>query len=182
MAEETKAKSPEQWRIVLGVVLIALGVFFLLGQMLDLDIWAFGWPIFVLLPGMILLAISITAGGKVGEPLAIGGSLLTVLGLLFFYQNTTNHWESWAYAWALVAPTSIGLGQMLYGTVKDQDALVKSGKQLVLIGGAIFLCGFVFFELIIGISGLGLSSFGWSLLLIGLGAILILHAVLRGRK
>ncbi len=182
MSEENKQQSPQHWRIVFGAALIALGIFFLLGQRIDINIWEFSWPIFILLPGLILLALAVTTGGQMGESLAIGGSLLTVLGLLFFYQNTTNHWESWAYAWALVGPTSIGLGQILYGTVKDIDSLVASGRRLTIIGAAIFACGLIFFEFVIGISGFRFGGLGWGLVLIALGLILILLNVRKGRK
>jgi hypothetical protein len=45
-----------------------------------------------------------------------------------------------------------------------------------------FLVGAVFFELIIGISGLGLGGLGWPLLLIGLGVILLIVNFLPGRR
>lgn len=180
MPEESK-DSWETRKVVVGIALIALGVVFLVGELLDINIWPFGWPIFILLPGLLLLAFSFVTKGETGEPLAIAGSMLTALGILFLYQNTTNHWQSWAYAWALIAPASVGFGQFLHGTIRDKENLVETGRRLILIGGIIFAVGFVFFELVIGISGLALGSFGWALLLIGLGALLIFHS-LRGRK
>ncbi len=176
-------KSIDLWtrKIAVGVSLIVLGIVFLAGELLNISIWPFGWPIFILLPGILILAFSLVTKGKTGEPLAICGSILTMLGILFLYQNTMHHWQSWAYAWALVGPIAVGLGQIIYGTISNQDKLVETGKRLLLIGGIIFVVGFVFFELIIGISGLALGSFGWALLLIGLGTLLIMHALKKNK-
>ncbi len=181
MPDESKSISLETKKIAVGVSLVVLGIVFLAGELLNINIWPFGWPIFILMPGIIILAFSLVTKGKTGEPLAICGSILTMLGLLFLYQNSTNHWQSWAYAWALVGPISVGLGQLMYGTISDQDKLIETGKRYLLIGGIIFAVGFVFFELIIGISGLALGSFGWALLLIGLGTLLIMHALKKNK-
>ena len=107
---------------------------------------------------------------------------MTALGILFFYQNTTHHWQSWAYAWALIAPTSVGLGQIVYGTIRDKDKPIETGRRLALTGGIIFVVGLVFFELVIGISGLALGSFGWALLLIGLGALMIFYSLKKKKE
>ena len=40
----------------------------------------------------------------------------------------------------------------------------------------------VFFELIIGISGFGLGEFGWPLLLIGLGVIIVVYSLFFQKK
>ncbi len=181
MPGESKRLALGTRKIAVGVSLIVLGVVFLAGELLNINIWPFGWPIFILLPGMLILAFSLVTKGQTGEPLAICGSILTLLGFLFLYQNTTNHWQSWAYAWALVGPTAVGLGQLMYGTIADQDKLVETGRRLALTGGIIFVVGLVFFELIIGISGFALGSFGWALLLIGLGSLLIYHALRKNK-
>ena len=46
---------------------------------------------------------------------AIAGSIVTTVGSVLLYQQTTGHWESWAYAWALVGPGAAGLGMLVYG-------------------------------------------------------------------
>lgn len=75
----------------------------------------------------------------------------TVLILLF--QNIFDVYGTWAYAWALVAPTSIGLAKLVYGRLRQLDDQVKSGPNLTGIGLAMFLFGAFFFELGIGPSG-----------------------------
>lgn len=168
--------------LVFGVILILLGILFLAGQVLRIDVGALIWPFFIIAPGVALFVLALVTRGAASEPLAYVGSLVTMVGLILLYQNTTGHWQSWAYAWALVAPTSIGLGQIIYGTFKSRQELVKAGLRVAAIGGAMFLVGIVFFELIIGISGFGLGPVGWPLLLIGLGVLLLVASLWRGFK
>ncbi len=42
---------------------------------------------------------------------------------------------------------------MLYARLKDQPDLIATGRQLVLVGGALFVGGAIFFEGIIGLDG-----------------------------
>lgn len=166
--------------MALGGVLIIVGILFMLGQLFNINLGRFLWPFFIIVPGVLLFVFALTARGSAGEGLAIFGSVVTMTGTLLLYQNTFDHFQSWAYAWALVAPTSIGLGQMLYGSIKKREQMVVNGRRLATIGGVIFLVGAIFFELIIGISGfglgrLGLGRYAWAILLIGLGIFFLLR-------
>jgi hypothetical protein len=176
----------EKWglgniNVILGGILVSLGVLFFLGQMFGINLGRFVWPFFVIVPGVLLFIFALAARGSAGEGLAVIGSIVTMLGTLLLYQNTTGHWESWAYAWALVAPTSIGLGQIVYGSLKSQQHVVATGKRLAPIGIAIFLAGAIFFELIIGISGFGLGRFLLPMLLIGFGGLFLARSLLFNR-
>ena len=168
--------------IPIGGGLILLGIFLLLVQQVDFDLGRYGWPFFIIIPGVVLFLLALNTDGNAGEGLAAAGSVITTTGVLLFYQNSANHFESWAYAWALVAPTAVGIGQIIYGTVKNRPHIVKTGRSLTTIGITIFLIGAVFFELVIGISGFGLGGFGWALLLIGLGVLVLLTSFLPGRE
>lgn len=174
--------------LVLGVLLVLLGVLFLFGQFIDLvfglDLGHYTWPLFILLPGIILFVLAFTVREERGLPLAILGSMISTTGLLLAYQNFTNHWTSWAYAWALIAPTSIGLGKALFGAVKGRSLDVRNGLRMAGIGLVIFLAGAVFFELALGISGfgIGLSGWCWPVLLIGLGVLLLVMNLLPRRR
>ena len=179
MSSNNGQRGPDVGALVAGVALIGLGALFLIGQLLPLDLGRYFWPFLIIVPGALLFLLALTRPGANSEGLAIAGSIVTMVGLLLLYQNSTGHWASWAYAWALVAPTSVGLGLIVYGAFKGRGGLVASGLRLAGIGGAIFLAGAVFFELVLGISGLGLGSLGWPLLLIGLGVLLLLRALLR---
>src|SRR5579864_1938921 len=94
----------------LGLLLVLLGVLLLIGQLAQIDIGHYGWPFFVIVPGIVLLVLALSARGAVSEGLAILGSVLTISGLILLYQNATDHFESWAYACALVFPGAIGIG------------------------------------------------------------------------
>jgi len=182
MATNNKNQRAQNGSFSLGPVLIILGVLFLLEQLFDINIGHFVWPFFIIMPGLLLFVFALVIRGSAGGWLAAVGSVATMTGTLLLYQNTFNHFESWAYAWALVAPTSIGLGKMAYGTLVGHQPTVQVGKRLASIGGAIFLVGAIFFELIIGISGFGLGRLGlgsniWAFLLIGLG----IFSILRGK-
>ena len=168
--------------MVIGVLLIGLGGLLLLLNILNINYERFAWPFFIIGPGILIFVIALIVGESTGRALAIVGSIVTMTGIVLLYQNTTNHWTSWAYAWALVAPSSIGLGQLLYGSLRNQANTIKEARQLVVIGLIIFVIGFVFFELIIGISGFALGWFGCPLLLIGLGVLLLLYGYIFPRK
>lgn len=161
-----------------GILLIVLGVLGLFSQIFNIRFGHFIWPFFILVPGVMMIVLSLRAEQGAGEPFVMLGSLVTMTGLLLFYQNLTGHWASWAYAWALIAPTGVGVGQWLYGTAHGRPGVVKAGKDLVSIGLIIFAVGFVFFELILNISGLNLGLAGWGILFILGGALILLRPFL----
>jgi hypothetical protein len=105
-------------------------------------------------------------------------------GLILLYQNTADHFESWAYAWALVLPTSTGLGRMIYGSLNGKKEMVVTGGRSALIGVALFVVGAFFFELVVGISGLGLGlgGFGWPLGVVMVRTLLLVGGILHRRK
>ena len=160
---------------VLGVILILLGIAFLGQQVFHINLWNLGWPFFVIVPGVLLFAFALAMHSPAGEPFAVIGSIVTMTGLILLYQNTTGQWASWAYAWALIVPTSIGLGQIVYGSLKNRPDVVTTGARSAMVGFIIFAIGAAFFELVLGIGGFGLGRWGWPILLIGLGILLLLR-------
>ena len=101
-----------------------------------------------------------------------------MVGLILLYQNSFKHWESWAYAWALIFPTALGIGLMIQGMWSGQERPLQVGRRMVTLGIAIFLIGAVFFELVLNISGLGrgiVGSVAGPLLLILFGLYLMLR-------
>ena len=175
-------RRPDDAGLVFGLILIVVGGLLLAGRVLHIDIFGFlrhlFWPAYIIVPGILLFVLSFVVRSD-GEGLAVVGSIVTAVGLLLFYQNATGHWNSWSYAWALVAPTSFGVGLTIYGAIKGKQKKVKEGLEAAKIGAILFLVGVVFFELILGIGGLGLGRLGWPVLLIGLGLYVLVRALFR---
>lgn len=184
MTEETNRSWPSyhQGMRWVGIILIALGLLGLLNQFFDIRVGRFIWPFFIIIPGIVMIFLALQRNYSYGEPSVIFGSLITMTGLLLFYQSFTGHWASWAYAWTLIAPTAVGLGQWLYGTVRALPGTVKSGKNLVSIGLIMFGVGFIFFELLLNLSGFNLGFAGWGILLILLGALTLIRPFLSHSK
>jgi hypothetical protein len=62
--------------------------------------------------------------------------------------------------------------------------MITTGRRLVLIGVVLFVVGAFFFELVVGISGFGfgLDRFGWPLLLVIVGVMLLVGGLLYRRS
>jgi len=164
--------------IGLGVLLIVLGALFFVGQAVGFDLGGFEWPFFVIIPGLAVSGIALAVGDPTGEQITPVGAAVTMIRVILLYQTTADHFESWAYAWALVFPTSVGLGRMIYGSLKGKKEMVVAGGRSALIGLALFVVGAVFFELVVGISGFGLGRFGWSSGLVIVGIVLLVGGLL----
>src|ERR1700682_4033092 len=108
-----RAPSSNQAATVGGIVLVGLGVLFLAQQAIGFDIGHYGWPIFVLLPGLALLA-AFALGPRAAAGLAVPGCVVTTIGLMLAIQNTFNLWATWAYSWGLIVAAR-GLGLALQG-------------------------------------------------------------------
>jgi hypothetical protein len=164
-------------RAVLGALLVLAGIVFMLDQFFPIDLGRQGWPLFVIVPGVFLCVFAVALRGSGGEALFIVGTVVSMVGLVLAYQNYTNHWESWAYAWALVGPFAIGLGQMVYGLLTGRGAAVRAGMRVAAVGLVLFVVFGAFFESAIGISGRQISwltSYLFPVLLIGLGVMMLL--------
>lgn len=147
-----RARRPDGPTIV-GVILVLLGLAWLLGRVANVDMTQVPWPLYVIVLGVVLFLLSVPARDRGGEGLAVVGAMVTVTGLILLYQDATGHWESWAYAWALIAPGGVGLGLLLFGLLGGRRGLIGAGARAALAGLGIFLVGAVFFELILNIGG-----------------------------
>lgn len=134
---------------VIGVVLVVLGALFLLGQVVDFGnlIGDWGWPFFIIIPGLFLL-IWAMMGGKSVAGLAIPGSIVTTVGLILLFQNATDHFESWAYAWGLIVAAA-GFGRYLQGSLSGDENGRQQGMQGARVGLIMFVVFAAFFELFI---------------------------------
>ena len=181
-------EAKRQWRggeTVLGGLLVLLGILVLAGQAADVDVGEVGWPFFVIVPGLGLLGLGLTAAGRLGEVLAMVGGVISVNGLVLLVQNATDRFDTWAYAWTLVLLAGPGIGRWLLGMVRGRGDLARSGGWLITVGLAGFLGLAVVFEVIIGIGGSGTGAagrYGLAALLILAGLVLVSRRLLAARR
>ena len=169
----------------LGGVLLLLGILVLLGQVIDLELGRVGWPAFVIVPGLGLLGLGLSAAGRPGEVLAMAGGVVTMAGLVLAVQNATDRFETWAYAWTLVLLVGGGAGRWLLGTVRGRRDLTASGGWLIGAGLAAFLVFAVFFEVVVGVGGHRSGASGryvLAALLIAAGLVLLGRRPLVARR
>lgn len=171
---------------VVGGLFVLIGAILLAGQFVHIDIGHYGWPFFVIVPGLVILFVALTASGAVSEGLAILGSIITLTGLILLFQDATDHYESWAYAWALIFPGAIGLGMILYGWTARRPGNVRAGTRLAGIALLLFLLGAAFFEGVVGIGGYQFdhnTGVVLGVIIIALGAVmLVLNLTSSGRR
>ncbi len=168
--------------LVMGAALLLLGVVLLVGELLHFSFGSVMWTFIFIIPGAVLFLSAISSQDSHAEGLAILGSMMMALGVIFLVQILFNMWASWAYAWALLAPTSIGIAQVVFGKQHDRKGLVKNGKRLIDVGLTMFFFFFVFFEILLNISRKNLVPDilpAFPTALIVLGIFVILRSVIR---
>lgn len=180
MAAEQDPNPGRRSSVVLGIILIVVGVLFFVDRVTDFDIGRFGWPLFVIVPGILLLVAGLATHGSEGSGLAVAGGITTVVGIILAVQNATGLWATWAYAWALVGPGGTGLGLVLFGLVRGRRDELSTGLRSIGVALALFAGFGLFFEGIIGLSGepflrdsdllpvaliaVGVAAVGWGVL------------------
>jgi hypothetical protein len=168
--------------VALGIVLVVVGLFFLVVRLANVDLGAYGWPLFVVIPGLTLLIVGFVS---LGTGAAIPGGILTMVGLVLAYQNSSGNWASWVYVWPLVAPGGVGVGLFLQGMRDRNQGLIKQGRSLIVIAFLIFMIGFVFFESILHLTGTDYGLFGKVALpglLVIIGVALLVRSLQRSRS
>jgi hypothetical protein len=168
MSREQKAN------LVIGVLLILLGGWFLAGQFFpeikNLINIENAWPLIVVGVGVFLLLLGLLI--RVPE-LAVPACIVGGIGGILYWQFTTNNWESWTYAWALI-PGFVGVGIMLANLLGDNNkSSYREGFRLVLISLILFVIFFLF------LGGEGILREYWPVLVILLGIWVFARAVLR---
>lgn len=149
-----------------GIILIFLGALALAGQLFTgFNFWNNFWPL-IIVAGGALFFVGMAAGGKSAAPLAIPGSIITLIGLMMFVQNATNHWESWSYGWTVIL-FAVGLGIYIMGRYGEREEQTQSGIRLMKLGVFMFIVFGAFFELIFSSSRLAELAFPIGLILLG---------------
>ena len=173
---------------LVGAILILLGIAFLMTRFLisvfDFDLGHYAWPLFIIVPGVLMFLSAFLLERQAGSILAMFGGMVSMTGIVLMVQNLFDLYSTWAYAWALIAPTSMGLAKMVYGALRGWGEEVRMGLTMTGIGAVIFVVAGAFFELVIGLNGfpLHVSWLCWPSLLIGGGVItLIINLIPRRR-
>lgn len=135
----------------IGIALVVIGALVLVAQLFDLA--AFGWTLFVIVPGVVMLAIAF-AGNRDATGLAVPGSIVTAVGLILLVQSATGTFHTWAYAWGLVLAAT-GFGAFIHAALREDEQEQRSSLRLASLGLALFAGFGIFFELFIfgGLAG-----------------------------
>src|SRR5574341_1612109 len=117
-------------QLVLGVLLILLGVWFVaVRQVPALKTWMdvqFVWPFYVIGAGALILFIGLLTGAPA---MAIPASIVAGIGGILYYQNRSNDWESWSFLWTLI-PGFVGVGTIIVGLL-GEDTRARSEERRV---------------------------------------------------
>jgi hypothetical protein len=157
----------------IGLLLILIGGWFLAIQFIpQFGSWfreIFDWPLYIIGGGLLFLVLGLISG----EPgLVIPASIFSGIGGLLYYQNATNNWESWSYAWALI-PGFVGIGVLIMALLGEGGkGGIHSGVTLIFISLVMFLIFGSFF----GANPLGIY---WPFLLIALGLWMLLQPFIK---
>jgi hypothetical protein len=160
------------FNLYLGILLLALGVFFLLGQFIGRGFWSLFWPFIIIAVGAAFF-VGMRAGGPGLSGLAIPGSVVSMVGLILLVQNTFHQWQTWSYAWALMI-VAVGIGLTIHASYGSRQGARRAGRYLIRLGLILFLAFGVFFELLFFLIGNHYgSAIFWSVALIIVGVYII---------
>lgn len=166
---------------LIGLLLVAAGVMALLGNLVDISLGQYLWPLWVIAPGLLLMIPAARMQPDRPEPLAFlaipGAGLLTV-GLLMLLMNIFDYWQSFAYAWALI-PIGVLWGAGYARRYTRDDNARRGLYEARRVMFWIFLAFAAFFELFIFHQPLGQW---WPVVVILLGVYLVARNWQRSQK
>lgn len=126
-------------QLVLGVLLIALGAWFLADRSLpafhELVATYFKWPTSIIFIGAALLVLGLILGAP---GMAVPATIVAGVGALFVYFENYGNWAQW-YMWLLV-PGFVGLGSVLAGLLGDNPRHnLRHGLNMMVFSAVLFL-------------------------------------------
>jgi hypothetical protein len=159
--------------LVAGAIMIAFGLLALFGQLFrGFPFWNYLWPIIIIAVGG-LFFVGMFAGGKSVAGLAIPGSIISGIGLIMFFQNVFNYWESWSYSWTIIL-VLVGLGIFIMGLYTRDTQRRQAGLKVMKVGAILFVIFGGIFELIFSATRpYGVLQYIFPILLVLLGIYLI---------
>ena len=162
--------------LVLGLLLILLGIWLVVSRQVPavrnwLDDLNFGWPIWTIAAGLIVLLIGLLTGSP---GMAVPAAIIAGIGGILYYQNQTGDFGSWSYLWTLI-PGFVGVGTILAGLLGEHTRRnLARGLNLLVTSAVLFL---IFGTLLGGLSVLG--EYGVPILLIALGLYVLFRGFIR---
>ena len=127
-------------QLVLGVILILLGAWFLLDRTVpNFHEFFQGYihfpnNLFLIAAGLFVFGLVVGAPG-----LSVPAAILAGLGGIFYYQQIHEDVSSWSYMWTLILGF-IGIGVIVQGLLGDHTAdNIKRGLNLVVVSAVLFL-------------------------------------------
>jgi len=126
-------------KVFWGVLCILFGILFLANYIFDINLFQMHnlWPLFILIPGLCFESIFYTT--KKVPALLIPGGILSVIGMLFFFEIVTN-WELSAYTWPIyIVSVVVGLFQFYLFIGKPKGLLVLISILSIVAGTSLFI-------------------------------------------
>ena len=167
--------------VIVGLLLIGAGIAVLTLRQAGVDlanlVGEAGWPVFVIGPGLVLLVAAAIPAPPRGIGFAIAGSIVTVVGLLLWYQASSGDWDSWAYLWALI-PLSVGVALLGYGSLTGNSRMVTAGLWVGGCAALALVVGAWFFQGLLGSHSDVWSSSWWALLAIAAGGLIVARGLI----
>lgn len=113
--------------IVIGAVLIAMGVLFLMSNLGYLNFsWNYVWPLLLLVPG-IYMHFAFFTGIDRNPGILVPGGILTTYGALF-YANVFFGWQIMANLWPLfIIGIAVGLFELFLFGDHHKELLIPIG-------------------------------------------------------
>ena len=184
LAPDPHTKTVSRSATVIGGGLVVTGLVALAMTKADLDpsswLGGSGWTLFVIVPGVLLLATGLVTDRPAGLGLTIAGSIVTTIGALLLVMDQTGRWDAWAYAWALI-PAAAGVGLVVHGLRTQDRSLVGAGLRLGAVALGLLVVGGWFFETLFrtGEPPVDLGD-GWPIMVIAIGAVVVLLGLFGG--
>lgn len=165
--------------LILGIILIAAGLMFLLSRLFNLSGWGDLWPFIIIFIGAAFFAGMVLGGRQTGA-LAIPGSIVLTVGLILLVQNWFDRYETWAYSWALII-AAVGVGQAINGAWSGDENTKRNGLRVARQGLLLFVIFGAVMEFIFRFTGVTAPGreFFWPALLILAGAVMLISRAYR---
>ena len=162
--------------LVIGIILILIGGWFLAAQfdlvpgLKDIMKIEYQWPLLIIGIGIFLFILGLIARNPA---MCIPACIVSGIGGLLYWTNSTGNWANWSYLWALI-PGFVGIGIILSTLLggREKDGFIE-GLQLILISTILFG---IFFMIL---SGQAQFMKYWPVLILLGGVWLLIQTIFR---